>query len=493
MSDAKGRQVEQAVIYARVSSRQQEEEGFSIPAQLKLLRDYASQSGLAVKQEFVDVETAKTTGRPGFAEMVDFLADHADQCRIILVEKTDRLYRNLRDYVTLDELDIEIHFVKENFVLSDDSRSTEKFMHGIKVLMAKNYVDNLSEEASKGMREKAEQGTWPSWAPIGYINVKIGDSRGIAIDPQRADVIREMFEWYAAGDCSLEEVRDRAVAAGLTTRRGRPPAKSTVERILKSPFYIGRFRWAGRLYEGDHPPLVSIDLFQRVQEAFRKGNHPVREKKRSFAYTGLIKCAHCGCSITAGTHKGKYVYYRCTGARGDCNTPLIREDRLEELLGGLVQRVYIDDETIEWIVTTLKESHRDEKAYHDAQISRLQGQVRKLQDRLDAAYEDKLDGDISEEFWRRKSQEWRSHQLELQRTVEAHQSANQLYLDAGVKILRLSQQAYPLWLSQPQMEKRKLLNLLLLNCTFDGENLYATYRKPFCWLAEGSVRPIWRG
>jgi len=485
--------MKRVVIYARVSSKEQAEEGFSIPAQLKLLRDYAGQSGLAVTQEFVDVETAKTTGRPGFAEMVQFLSRSRNTCRTILVEKTDRLYRNLRDYVTLDELDIEIHFVKENFILSDDSRSTEKFMHGIKVLMAKNYVDNLSEEASKGMREKAEQGTWPSWAPIGYINVKIGDNRGIAVDPQRADVIREMFEWYAAGDCSLEEVRDRAVAAGLTTRRGRPPAKSTVERVLKNPFYIGRFRWAGRLYEGDHPPLVSIDLFQRVQEAFRKGNHPVREKKRSFAYTGLIKCAHCGCSITAGTHKGKYVYYRCTGARGDCNTPLIREDRLEELLGELVQRVYIDDETIEWIVATLKQSHRDEKAYHDAQISRLQTEVRKLQGRLDAAYEDKLDGNISEELWRRKSQEWRSHQLELQRTIEAHQSANQLYLDAGVKMLRLSQQAYPLWLSQPQNEKRKLLYLLLLNCTFDGENLYATYRKPFCWLAEGSVRPIWRG
>ena len=313
------------------------------------------------------------------------------------------------------------------------------------------------------------------------------------VSTRSADIIRDMFEWYAVGDCSLEEVRDRAIAAGLTTQRGRPPAKSTIERILKNPFYIGRFRWAGRLYEGDHPPLVSIDSFQRVQEAFRKGNHPVREKTRSFAYTGLIKCAHCGCSITAGTHKGKYVYYRCTGARGDSDTPLIREDRLEELLGELVQRVYIDDETIEWIIATLKESHRDEKAYHDAQISRLQTEVRKLQGRLDAAYEDKLDGNISEEFWQRNSQEWRSRQLELQRSIEGHQNANQLYLDAGVKILRLSQQAYSLWLSQPQMEKRKLLNLLLLNCTFDGENLYATYRKPFCWLAEGSLRPIWRG
>ena len=80
----------------------------------------------------------------------------------MLVEKTDRLYRNLKDWVTVDELDVEIHFPKEGVVLSRESRSSEKFMHGIKVLMAKNYIDNLSEEARKGMQEKAEQGIWPT-------------------------------------------------------------------------------------------------------------------------------------------------------------------------------------------------------------------------------------------------------------------------------------------------------------------------------------------
>ena len=81
--------------------------------------------------------------------MVKFLK-WSSSVRVLLVEKTDRLYRNLKDYVTMDELDLEIHFVKESVVLSKDSRSSEKFMHGIKVLMAKNYIDNLSEETKKG-------------------------------------------------------------------------------------------------------------------------------------------------------------------------------------------------------------------------------------------------------------------------------------------------------------------------------------------------------
>ena len=162
-----------AVVYARVSSKDQEREGFSIPAQLKLLRQYARAQHLIIAREFVDVETAKQSGRGGFGEMIATL--RADtSCRTILVEKTDRLYRNIKDWMTVDELDVTIHFVKENAVVSKDSRSSDKFLHGIKVLMAKNYVDNLSEEVKKGLLEKAEQGHWPTRAPVGYVDNQIG-------------------------------------------------------------------------------------------------------------------------------------------------------------------------------------------------------------------------------------------------------------------------------------------------------------------------------
>src|SRR5690349_18993527 len=104
--------------------------------------------------------------------------------RVMLVEKTDRLYRNLKDWVTIDELDVEIHFPKEGVVLSRDSRSSEKFMHGIKVLMAKNYIDNLSEEARKGMQEKAEQGIWPTKTPLGFRNAIGADGKKVIVpDP----------------------------------------------------------------------------------------------------------------------------------------------------------------------------------------------------------------------------------------------------------------------------------------------------------------------
>src|SRR5437899_2165809 len=120
------------VIYARVSSKEQEREGFSIHAQLELLRNHAKTQGMVILREFVDIESASIGGRTGFGEMLAFLKKTQNGCRTILVEKTDRLYRNIRDYVAVDEFGVTIHFVKEGCTLSPDSRSSEQFIHGIK-------------------------------------------------------------------------------------------------------------------------------------------------------------------------------------------------------------------------------------------------------------------------------------------------------------------------------------------------------------------------
>lgn len=118
-----------------------------------------------ILKEFIDVETAKVAGRMQFNAMLAFLKK-TPACRTLIVEKTDRLYRKLKDWVTIDDFGLDIHFPKENVIIGPESRSSEKFLHGIKVLMANNYVENLGEEASKGKREKAKNGIWPSVAPM---------------------------------------------------------------------------------------------------------------------------------------------------------------------------------------------------------------------------------------------------------------------------------------------------------------------------------------
>src|SRR5947208_3033058 len=106
-----------AVSYARVSSREQEREGYSIPAQRKLLAEYARTRGFRIEQEFIDIESAKNPGRKEFTNMLRLLG-RGDSARIVLVEKTDRLYRNRTDALAFEELiekrGIEVHLVKED-------------------------------------------------------------------------------------------------------------------------------------------------------------------------------------------------------------------------------------------------------------------------------------------------------------------------------------------------------------------------------------------
>ena len=210
-------------------------------------------------------------------------------------------------------------------------------MHGIKVLMAKNYIDNLSEETRKGMLEKAEQGIWPSAAPLGYRNVDgANGKRVIEPDPDIAPHVTKMFEWYASGGLALRDVAKKARASGFSYRKsGKSVPTSTVHKILRNRLYMGEFEWNSRLYKGSHQPLVTRDLWERVQDMMDGRNSSKhRRVKHDFAFSGLIACGHCGCSIVGEIKKQRYIYYHCTGYKGKCNEPYVREEVLEEKFGG---------------------------------------------------------------------------------------------------------------------------------------------------------------
>lgn len=469
------------VLYARVSSKEQEKEGFSIPAQRKLLREYAATHNMKVVKEFTDIETAKAAGRTLFGEMVQFFKDNKET-RIILVEKTDRLYRNFSDYVLLEQLDLEIHLVKEGEVISKDSRSHAKFIHGIKLLMAKNYIDNLSEEVKKGMREKAEQGEFPGKAPLGYLNDK--SQKLVVSDRKFAPLIQRLFELYASGGYSLSSLSKQIGKEGWRRRSGKAIGKSTVEAILKNPFYIGEFDWKGHRYPGKHESLVDRCLYDQVQKLLRTGAPP-RSGRKQFLFSGLLKCSTCGCTIVGELKKGRYIYYHCTKARGPCDHPWIREEKLNLRMAAVLKAIEIDESTVSDITNALKDSHSDEKAFREKELSRLQSRQEALQQRLDKAYEDRLDGVIDERYWSDVSQKWRAEQDGIVAQIGRLTDASRDYVDEATEILELSKRAYSLYVKQETIEKRQLLKSLLSNCTSDGTTLYPTYKKPFNMIAEG--------
>ena len=476
-------QMREAVIYARVSSKDQEREGYSIPAQQKLLREYAHRNDFQVVREFVDVETAKIAGRKQFGEMLNFFPKNP-ACRVLIVEKTDRLYRNFRDCVTLEDLDVEIHLPKEGQVISKDSKSQAKLVHGIQVVIARNYIENLREEVKKGMREKAEQGIYPSRPPFGYRNNVLEHT--IEVDPEKAPVAQRMFELYASGRHSLSSLRK---LLKIEVRQSFP--KGYLQRLLMNPFYKGQFVWQGKIFKGTHAPLVSPELFEQVQAVFR-GYNKSKQHILVYAYRGILTCAYDNCAVTAEKKKNKYTYYHCTGSRGKCALPYIREEKLGEKLGQVLKDIYIPDDILAQLEKSLVSDNGRQESLQRQQRERLEQRLGSVRQRFDRAYTDKLDGKISEEFWERKVAEWQAEEEQIQVAVQNLEPVKPERILDAVKILELANKAYFLYLKQTPTEKAKLLRLVLSNCALDAVSVYPTYRKPFDLIFQRAKNEEWR-
>ena len=483
-----------AVMYSRVSSKDQEKEGFSIPAQQKLLRSYATDKGYRVVEEFTDVETAKRAGRASFGKMVAWLKAHPE-CRVVLVEKTDRLYRNLSDYVQLEGMNLEIHLVKEAVILSDDSRSHEKFIHGIKVLMAKNYVDNLSEEVRKGLREKADQGIWPGPAPFGYINVSRPDGKRIIdVDPERGPHARRMFELYATGRYSINDLVKYANENQLVSWKSkRPLHTSAIHLILRNPLYKGEYRWLGTWHQGSHPRLVTPELWEKVQELCEeRGSSAPAPQKHQFAFCGLVYCGACGDEgnkrmLVGELQRGKYIYYHCDGCKRAGRKPkYIREEALGRLFTQALEGLRLEGPVHDWLTGALKSSHEDERRFHTEAMARLQKRYAQLKGRLDILYEDRLDGRITLDDYTAKSNGWREEMAHVREEMDQHERADAAYVDAGVALLELAKMAVELYESQPAPEKRQLLDFFCSNTEFCGDYVRVGWRKPYDSLAKAA-------
>ncbi len=474
-----------AVLYARVSSREQQQEGYSIDAQLKLLRTFAANNGFGIVHEFIDIESAKSTGRKEFGKMIEFL-ERSKTCRTILVEKTDRLSRNFEDEVLLNQLDLEIHFVKTGSVLSKDARAQTKFMHGIELVSSKYYSDNLREEVIKGMLEKAEQGTYPGRAPFGYRNNRA--TRTIEIHPEKSAIAERVFELYASGRYSL-----LALSKELRHVTGTCISKTNLHKMLTNPFYIGRFEWSGKTYEGTHPALISPELYTRTQAVLYGHNKP-KYSKHDIAFRGMLRCAHDNCAVTAELKKNKYVYYRCTGQRGPCALPRFTEQEIAERLGQVLRDVSIPEEVAQCISASLQRVHVQIRNQSEQERARLERELGALHARMDAAYTDKLDGKITEEFWQRKQADWQTEELRIKSLIagiEEGKSRERL-LDVQ-RILELAKDAYFLYLTRKPAEQAELLRNVLLNCSIDAVSLYPTYRKPFDLIFNRAKNEEWSG
>lgn len=477
-----------AVIFCRVSSKEQEETGYSLPAQEKYLREYAAKQGFEVVKVFAVSESASgKVQRKIFNEMVDYI--RKNDVPIVIVETTDRLTRNFADVPMIDKWVLEdethqIHLAKESCVLHKDSKSHEWFMWRVKVATAEYYVRLLSENVKKGQKEKLAQGILPTKPPLGYKTVGEKGHKIHIIDEQKVPLIKKMFDLYTTGNYSLKKLTETMYKEGLRNDNGSKVVKSRIHQLLTDPFYIGKNRWNNELTDGNQETFIDKETFYKVQQLLKSKTTP-KYSKHNYRYKGLVKCAECEGTITWEIHKG-IIYGHCNHYKNCSQQTWVTQDEIDTQLVDEFAKLEIKNTRIvEWLRKALKESHKDETAYHTSAINELYQKQKQLQHRLERIYEDKLDGKITEAFYNRKNKEWSDELDKVTETIQKHNNANNKYHQLGINIYEFSQRAKQIYLKvKNEEDKRALINLVFSKLTLNEGRLSIEYSKTFKLLAE---------
>lgn len=470
-----------AVGIARVSSKDQED-GYSLESQDKLINNYSDNHTLRLIKVFKIAETAsKAKQRRIFREAMKFVAEH--DVKNLIVEKVDRHARNFYDAVETDEWlqadeTRKIHFIKDSLVLHKNSRSQEWLNWGIRVVMAKNYIDNLREEAMKGWAEKLAQGWLPGLPPPGYINETI-NSRLIQVPDEKTwRIINEMFELFLQHGQNGKTITKEMALRGIRTRKGRPYAHGRVHEMLTNPYYVGIIRWDGKEYPGKHKTFIDRALWDRVQEKMH-GGRPTVYKKHNPLFKNMITCETCGGVVTWQLQKGRY-YGACQRRNPACRVKkTIREDRLEETVQTLLNDLVCPSkELIDWVTQQLEAKRKTTTQSHEDSLESINQQIDRLV-RMDSdLYDDKLAGDITKDVYQTKHTSFMEQLNELrskQSTLENKVNKNDL--PQRLALLKLTQRAAELYQTRTIEQKRVILTKLFTSFTYRDGSVSVTYSK----------------
>lgn len=357
-------------LYARKSSDSEERQILSIDAQLRELREYGRREQFEVRGEFTESRTAKEPGRPIFNEMLYRIEQ--GQANGILAWHPDRLARNSVDGGRI------IYLLDQGVLQSlkfptfwFDNTPQGKFMMNMAFGQSKYYVDNLSENVKRGIREKLRRGEWPGWAPVGYDNDL--KEHKIVVNTENARFIRKLFREYAKATYTYDEICAAAKEWGLKGRRGNKPiSRSEIERIFTNPFYYGHFRYRGELYEGAHKPIISKQIFDRVQTVLTDRSRYQYSKRHLFPFNRFMVCAKCGRTVVGQRQKGIH-YYRCTSKRDVCAADYVKEELIVEQVQDAIGKVALPKVAHDGMLGEIANERR--KANNKKLVSRLSAEI----------------------------------------------------------------------------------------------------------------------
>ena len=408
---------QRAVLYLRVSTESQtgrdgDSEGYSIPAQREAGTRKAEELGAKVVAEFSDPGiTGRSDQRPGLQALLERIRTKGD-INLVIVWKLSRMSRSPLIDENL-ELEFLAHGVRlisctENIDVTPSGRLLRRILGTINAY----EIDNLAQNVSSGMARKVKTGGTVMRAPLGYLNVRKMvngmEVRSIEIDPERAVLVRWLFEAYASGSYTLTQLHELAVARGMSTRPTRkqpakPISRSVVGKILVNPYYTGVVTYKGVEYPGRHEPLISTRLFVQVQEMLAGNRNGQKTQQHQHYFKGTLRCKRCESRMSLTFSQGKggiYPYFFCLGRQkgNGCDQPYLPVDQVEARVSRHYDVTQIEPELAQALrvgfIKQLREEHKQADAEARRQARRLEKLKKQSAKLLDAHYDDLIEPEL---------------------------------------------------------------------------------------------------
>lgn len=360
-------------LYARKSSESEDRQVQSIDDQINRLKELANNLDISIKEILTEAKTAKKPHcRPVFTQMLERI--EKGEANGILCWQINRLSRNPIDsgrlgWMLQQNILQSIQTIDRQYLPDDNV-----LLFSVESGMANQFIIDLRKNSRRGMEGKADRGWLPSRAPLGYLNNKLENT--IIEDPERFQLVRKMWDLMLTGNYTPSKICDIAnnewgFQTSQTKRSGGGELPlSVLYKTFGNIFYTGKFEWAGRVYDGNHKPMISMEEYDRTQVILGRARKP-RSKTHDFAFTGLMRCGTCGSMYTA-TEKKKfiqstgeiktYTYYHCTrkNKRVKCNEKSVTLDELESQIDVELERYTILPKFQEWAIEILNRDNDKE-------------------------------------------------------------------------------------------------------------------------------------
>ena len=397
------------ISYRRKSSESSEKQTLSLPAQQRELEKYISHNELNVIADLWESASAYTAGRPVFAEMMNMIKK--GKANAILVCHLSRLSRNMTEAGVIIDM-LKDGVLKEIRTLTETytKNSSAEFVLALQFAMQKKSSDDTSEYVKRDINTKIGKGEYPGFASLGYLNItpegiisgkqytpqkqaaidrkknSVGIKR-VEKDPVVGPLIKRLFELYATGQYTMNQLRHLSQGWGLFGGRSRKKlSKQTIQRILTNPFYYGAILFKGIVYEPEslpimtrHDPIISRELFKSVQKIMveRTRGH---KSEQLYPYSVYLKCGFCSKAISGTTAKGHHYYRCCHCGKGG----YIREDKLEQQIASHIERLTVDDMFLEIAMEEISKENHEEITRRNAILNQRGTELKRLENELDA-------------------------------------------------------------------------------------------------------------